>query len=216
MALRLNLFHEIARQKQAQRRDPLKLSIYGLSAVAALFAGYYVWQLGLASSVSREYARTKTEFDTLEPQARAAKKREEELATTLTTSQTLVRRIEGRFYWGPVLEQITQLVPREVQITRLAGDVQGDNVKKCTFVLDGVAAGSDPRKVAEDLRTAIADQFSKTYKGVSSNFRSLDDGVETARLDGKQWPTATFAISVQLSTGEEEVALAVRKPQTTK
>ena len=201
MSLRLNLYHEIERQKLAERRDPLKLSMFGLGISAFLFAAYYIWQLGAAGSVSRELARKKAAFASLQPQASAAQKREEELSKTLKTSELLVKRIEGRFYWAPLLEQLTQLVPREAQITRFSGDVQGDDPKKCTFNIDGLSAGADPRKVAEDLRTAIAEELTKRYRNVSSTFRSLEDGAESARLDGKTWPTATFSINVQLAAG---------------
>ena len=39
----------------------------------------------------------------------------------------------------------------------------------------------------------------------------LEDGTETVMLDGKQMPTATFAINVQLYTGEEKAAPPARK-----
>ena len=218
MALRLNLYHEIERQKQAQRRDPLKLSMFALGIMAVLFAGYYVWQLGVSGSVSRDLSRKRAEFKKLEPQELAAKHREEELSKTLKTSELLVKRIEGRFYWAPLLEQLTQLVPREVQVTRLAGEAQGDEGKKCTLTIDGLSAGADPRKVAEDLRTAIAEELSKKYRNVSSTFRSLEDGAEAARLDGKTWPTATFSINVQVTAGEERgtAPVAVRRTPKTK
>jgi hypothetical protein len=115
----------------------------------------------------------------------------------------------------PVLQQLTTLVPMEVQITKMSGDVQGDGTKKCTLTIDGVAAGEDPRRVAEELRTAIAEQFSKTYKEVSSTFRSLEDGAESAVLNGKTWPTAMFAINVQLSSGPD-APIAPLAPRTTK
>jgi hypothetical protein len=71
-----------------------------------------------------------------------------------------------------------------------------------------------PAKVAEDLRTAIADEFAKNYKDVSSTFRSLEDGKEMVKLDGQEQPTATFAINVQLSSGEApEPAPAPRQPK---
>jgi len=212
MALRLNLYHEIQRQKQAERRDPLKLSMLGLAVIAVLFAGYYVWQLGVVGILSHELNRKKAEFAGIEPQAKAAQQREEELSKTLKASELLVKRIEGRLYWAPLLEQLTTLVPREAQVTRFSGEVQGDEVKKCTVTVEGIAAGVDPRKVAEDLRTAIAEEFSKKYRNVTSIFRSLEDGAESARLDGKTWPTATFSINVQLTAGDETGGpVAVRK-----
>jgi hypothetical protein len=215
MPLRLNLYHEVERQKLVQRRDPLKLSMFGMGFVAVIFAGYYAWQLGAAGGVSHELARKKAEFALLEPKALAAQKREEELSKSLKASELLVKRIEGRFHWAPLLEQLTQLVPREAQITRFSGDVQGEGPKKCTLNIDGLSAGADPRKVAEDLRTAIAEEFSKKYRNVSSTFRSLEDGAETANLDGKTWPTATFAINVQLTAGEDAPAASAgpRRPK---
>ena len=38
MALRLNLYHEVIKAKALKRRDPLKISIYALSAIAAVCA----------------------------------------------------------------------------------------------------------------------------------------------------------------------------------
>jgi hypothetical protein len=94
-------------------------------------------------------------------------------------------------------------VPREVQITRMVGDLTGDTLRKCALTLDGISAGSDPRKVAEDLRTAIAEKLGPNYKTVTSSFKSLEDGTEMVLLDGKQMATASFAINVQLTTGDE-------------
>jgi Tfp pilus assembly protein PilN len=124
----------------------------------------------------------------------------------MEVSERLVKRIEGRFYWAPVLEQLVPLVPAEVQITKLHGDVQGDQLKKCQMTIDGVSAGSDPRKVAEELRQSIAESLSKRYKNVVASFRQLEDGADLVSLNGRNWPTATFAINVQLQTGEEVVA----------
>ena len=214
MALHLNLYHETARLRQAKRRDPLKLSLFAMAAIAVGLAGYYVMQLNTMSNLSSELTRKKAEYDAIEPQAKAARQREEELSSTIKLSKQLVRRIEDRFYWAPVLEQIVKVVPPEVQITRLSGDVQGDDLKKCTLTLDGISAGADPRKVAEDLRTSIADEFAKNYKDVSSTFRSLEDGKDTVKLNGVDQPTATSAINVQLSSGEaEEPAPAPRQPK---
>ena len=118
----------------------------------------------------------------------------------------MVKRIEGRFYWAPLLEQIVPLVPTEVQITKLQGDVTGDSLKKCLMTIDGISAGSDPRKVAEELRQSISESLGKRYKNVVTSFRQLEDGTERVNLDGKTWPTATFAINVQLQAGEEAAA----------
>ena len=214
MALRLNLNHEILQAERARKRDPLKLSIWGLSLIAAGFAAYYFFQLAKMSVISQEYAHKKAEFDAIEPKAVAAKTREDELSETIRSGDTIVQRIEGRFYWAPMIEQLVNAVPPEVQITKLAGDVQGDTRKKCRLSIDGLSAGTDPRKVAEDLRTAIAESFGKKYKNVISSFRTLEDGVETVQLAGAARPTATFAINVEFQNSDEAApAAAPRAPK---
>jgi len=206
MALHLNLYHEVLKAKALKRRDPLKLSMYGLAAVIACFAGYYVLELVKLHSINSELTRVKVEFDKLEPLAKTARKREEDLQSQMKAGNLLVKRVENRFYWAPLLEQVMQVVPREVQLTRLSGDLTGDGLRRCSLSIDGLSAGTDPRKVAEDLRTAFTEKFSTKYKNVSSKFRTLEDGTEMISLDGKQVPTATFAITVDLYSGEELIA----------
>ena len=108
-----------------------------------------------------------------------------------------------RLAWAPMIEELVNAVPPEVQITKFSGDLQGDARKKCRLTIDGLSAGTDPRKVAEDLRTSIAESFGKKYKNVASSFRSLEDGVETVQLGGAARPTATFAINVEFQGGDE-------------
>jgi hypothetical protein len=211
MALRLNLYHEVIKAKALKRRDPLKISIYALSAIAALCAGWYLVQLMQMYRLTDELGRVKGQFDKVEPLAKAARKRSDELTAQSKMSNLLEKRIEGRFYWAPVLAEIMQVVPREVQITRMGGDVSGEGLRRCTITIDGLSAGPDPRRVAEELRTAIAEKFAPNYKNVTSTFKTLEDGTEMVMLDGKQMATATFAINVQLYSGEEKASAAPRR-----
>jgi|KBSMisStaDraftv2_1062788.scaffolds.fasta_scaffold151562_2 Tfp pilus assembly protein PilN len=206
MALKLNLYHEVEKLRAQRRRDPLKISLIILSVVIAGFAAMYFWELGQLAVWNRDLARKKSEFDSIEPQAKKARELEKTMQQKLVVSDNMVKRIEGRFYWAPLLEQIVPLVPTEVQITKLQGDVTGDSLKKCLMTIDGISAGSDPRKVAEELRQSISESLGKRYKNVVTSFRQLEDGTERVNLDGKTWPTATFAINVQLQAGEEAAA----------
>jgi len=210
MALHLNLYHEVLKAKALKRRDPLKISIYGLSAIAALCACWYFVQLMKMHGLNDDLGRLRAEFAKVEPAAKEASKREAELTSQARASTQLEKRIEERFYWAPVLAGIMQVVPREVQLTRMGGDVMGEGQRRCTITIDGLSAGSDPRRVAEELRTAIAEKFSTDYKNVSSTFKMLEDGTELVMLDGKQMATAIFAINVQLFTAEEKPAAPVR------
>lgn len=201
MALHLNLYHEVTTAKAMKRRDPLKLSMYGLAAMVAGFASYYVIERVKLHSINTSLESVKAEFAQLEPLAKNGKKREEVLNSQVKSGDLLVKKIESRFYWAPLLEQVMQVVPREVQVTRLAGDITGEGLRHCTISLDGLSAGADARGIAESLRTAIAEKFAANYKNVTSKFRSLEDGTEMVMLDGQQVPTAMFAISVDLYTG---------------
>jgi Tfp pilus assembly protein PilN len=211
MALRLNLYHEIHKAKALKRRDPLKISIYSISAIAALFASWYFVQVVRMHALNDQYMKIKAEFEKVEPMAKAAKKKEDELAQKAATSVLIGKRIESRFYWAPLLAELTQVVPREVQITRLGGEVTGDSARHCTLTIDGLSAGGDPRHVAEDLRTAIAEHLAPHYKSVTSTFKTLEDGSEMVMLDGRQVGTATFAIVVQVVTTDEKSSTPSRK-----
>ena len=205
MALHLNLYHEIQKQRQLERRDPLKLSLFGLGAIVVLFAAFYGIQLGRTHGINMELSKAKAEFDKVEPEAKTSRKREEEINAQIQLNEMMAKRIENRFYWAPMLEQLMEAVPREVQITKFAGDIAGDGPRKCQLSIDGLSAGSDPRRVAEDLRTAITEKLASNpkYRNVASNFKALDDGAETVNLDGAAVPTASFAINIVLTTGEE-------------
>ena len=203
MSLRLNLYHEIHQARSARKRDPLKISLYILGGVVAGFAALYAVELGRYASVALELSRKQAEFAKLEPEAAAAKKREDSFQETQKINTKLVKGIEDRFYWAPVLQQVATLVPREVQINKLSGEVQGTGLRKCQLTVDGLSAGGDPRRVAEELRQSIAESFAKTFRAVDVKFRNLDDGSELVMLDGRQSPTASFAISVNFESGEE-------------
>jgi Tfp pilus assembly protein PilN len=202
MALHINLYHEVEKQKAIDRRDPLKLGLIGLAGIALCFAGYFLYQVSVQSGLKSDLSRLQGESARLQAKADIARAKEEELSGTIKVSDTLVNRIEGRFYWAPVLEALTQIVPREVQLTRVAGEVTGDQLKRCTLTIDGIAAGAEPRTTAEELRKSFSETFGAGYKNVSSAFKVLEDGKENATLDGQSLPTALFSISVQLQIGE--------------
>ena len=110
MALHLNLYHEVHKARALKRRDPLKISIYGISAVAALFASWYFVQLVRMHTVNDEYLKIKAEFDKVEPMAKTARKKEDELAQKAASSVLIGKRVESRFYWAPLLAELTQVV----------------------------------------------------------------------------------------------------------
>lgn len=206
MALRINLYHEIHRARKEERYDPLKISFMCLGLVALGLAGLYLAKLSETSTVREEFAAHEAELAKLGPQSAKAKVDEDALKTQIQKSEALTNRIEKRFYWAPVMELVGKTIPKNVQITKLVGDVgTGDAAnRRIGMSLDGVAAGAQPRKVAEDLRLAIIDALSQKYKSPTAAFRTLDDSVEHVNLDGADLPTALFSINITFNaTGAE-------------
>ncbi len=204
MALHLNLYHEVETQKAIQRRDPLKLSLFGMAAVALGFAGYYGYQLNSQRVLASDLSSLQGDYDRLAPKVQAAVQRQQELTASTKAGELLSKRVEERFFWAPVLEALTDVVPHEVQLTKLSGDVSGDGFRRCSMVIEGVAVGTEPRQTAEDLRKAVAQKFTAAnYKKVSSEFKSLEDSREPVAVEGKPVPTASFAITVQIQSGDD-------------
>lgn len=181
----------------------MKFAVLGLVIVAVGLVGYYLLELNGQRTVKSELQSLEAEYAKQGPRAEKAKARETEISETLKVSKSLVDRMENRFYWAPVLASVAQVVPQEVQLTKLSGDVTSDEKRQCSLTIEGVAAGADPRKTAEDLRRALAEKFSTKYKAVTSVFRSLEDSPETVALSGKQFPTASFGIHVAMHAGED-------------
>jgi len=203
MALHLNLNHEQESLRSARRRDPLKLSMFGLALIVGGFVAQYFWAMGKSSMQTRHLAQANAEFATLSPLAAAAVTEEGELKQKLANSDAFLKRIEGRFYWAPLLQELVTNVPPNVQISRFAGDGGGEGGKRLQFNLDGVAAGAEPRSVAEKFRQNLGDLLGKKYRNVVVTFRGdLVVGKETVTLDGKEVPTATFGINVQIQKGD--------------
>ena len=208
MALYLNLYHEVQKQKALQRRDPMKFAVAGLAAVALLLAGYYLLQLNSLRTLTNELKSLEADYAKMGPKAEAAKKRSAEAEVTVKVGDMLVKRMEGRFYWAPVLADLVKATPRDVQVIKFSGDVTGEETKRCNLVVEGIAAGEDARKVAEDFRRALQDQFSEKDKGVKPTFRSLEEAAETVALDGKKLPTAAFTITIPMEFGAEPAPAA--------
>src|SRR5688572_28693493 len=159
MPFNINLYHEVLRTRREEQYDPLRLSMIGLGVIVAGLAGYYLLALAGKSSVDSEYKSKQRAFAELTPKVAAAVKEEEEINKTLAIAEKMAKRIEDRFYWGPVFEQIALSVPPTVQITRCNGDVGLDAARKVQITMDGIAAGEEPFRVAEGLRVKLIEML---------------------------------------------------------
>ncbi len=121
MALHLNLYHEIEKQKSQSRRDPLRLGIIGLACVALGFALFYFYRLHQAGEVDNQLGQLQSQWDKLDPQQKAAQARQADLSQSINTCDAVVSKIEHRLFWAPLLDQFLKVVPKNVQITRFDG-----------------------------------------------------------------------------------------------
>ncbi len=211
MALHLNLYHEIQKQHRARKRDPLKLGMYGLGAVVLGFVGYYFLRVAQVSEVTGKLAGIEAEWHGLEPKQTAAATREAEITAQSKLSEALVGQIEGRYYWGPVLERIMQTVPAEVQLVRLEANRAADKAKNVSVVLNGISTGTEPRRTAEDLRTALEQKLASDTLKVTSVFKQLEETEDRAQLHGRALPTATFTIQIELAQNQAAAPAAPRR-----
>ena len=198
MAVPLNFYHEIERRKQAQRRDPLKLSLFGLAGVLVLMVAYYFYVFEHVSGLESGVERKRFELGRLQAKALDAAKLDEEFQKKARLSGALVERMEDRFYWAPMLERVARLVPMEMQMTRFAGETNGEE-KRCVMNVEGVVGGANPRESAERFRAELKNAVLKVYREVQADFRALEDVPESAESRHQ----VTFQIQVQFIAGKE-------------
>lgn len=214
MPLTLDLLHEEHSQLQQRKRDPLKLGLYALAGVAALFIAYYGFRLITVNSLNNQLAVREAEWKKQEPLATASEKQEKDSNQRLAAAAAVDRRVENRFYWAPVLDLLYRTVSGNVQLVTVNGsnEIKDEKVK---LVFEGIAAGREPRGAAERFRTALADRLGKSYPGSSATFRSLEESSSAVSLDGKPTPSARFTIDVDLKKPSTVDAAATAEQPTT-
>ncbi len=198
MPLTINLLHEEQYLLQQRKRDPLKLGLYALAGVAALFVMYYGWRLISSTALNQQVKARETEWAKQEPAANAATAQEKEVSAKIAAAEVIGRRVEGRSYWAPLLGTILKFVPPNVQLVNFGGENEA-GTDHLRIGIEGIVAGDVPRLTADQFRTALNDNLSKHYQGVSSTFRSLDDAPTPVVLNGKSISTAHFTIDVQIN-----------------
>ena len=193
MALHLNLYHEIQKQELQRQRDPLKLGLYGILGLVAILLVYYFYRVEQGTRLANQAKQLQAQWQMTEPKAKEAELLEAQLMINLKTKDDLVHAIENRFYWAPLMERIQRMVPANVQITSFRGSME-PGTGKGLLAVSGIAAGDEPRRVAEDFRTNFAGKCLQGYKEVDSGFVSLGESDATVMLNGKALNTALFVL----------------------
>lgn len=195
MALHLNLLHEEILEQRLRQRDPLKIGMLVLAGIGALM---FLWYMGKAYQTLAIRNRLNTiqqDWSKVEPKVTAAQKRAAELKGIIGTTKVLDEMINSRFFWAPFLEKLSRCVALNAQITSIDGTVL-DEEKNVNVMIEGLAAGREPRAAAEELRQLLLEQLGQSYRDVNIEFKTLEDLDTLVKISGVNIAMARFALSV--------------------
>ena len=198
MALHLNLLHEEIFEQRQRQRDPLKIGMMVLATLGALMLAYYMWNAYKTLEIRNRLGQAQHEWAKVEPKVTAAQKRSAELNSIISTTKVLDGMIDGRFFWAPFLEKLSRCVALNAQLINIDGSTQEEG--KVSVVIDGLAAGREPRAAAEELRQLLLEQLGQSYNEVKVEFKALEDLDTIVNISGSSMPTARFAINATFST----------------
>jgi hypothetical protein len=200
MALHLNLLHEEIAQQRLRQRDPLKIGIRVLLGLGAVMVAYYLWNAYKVLEIKNRLGQVQHDWAKVEPKVTAAQKRTAELNGIISTTRVLDSMIDGRFYWAAFLEKLSRCVALNAQLTSVDGTALEDG--KVSVMIEGLAAGREPRAAAEELRQLLLEQLGQSYQQVKVEFKSLEDLDTIVNIAGSNQAMARFSINATFATGE--------------
>jgi hypothetical protein len=199
MALHLNLLHEEILLQRQRQRDPLKIGMMVLGALGALMLLYYLWNAYQVLGIRNRLSQAQHDWAKVEPKVTGAQQRSAELNGIISTTKVLDGIIDGRFFWGPFLEKLSRCVALNAQLTSLDGTVLDDG--KISVMIEGLAAGREPRAAAEELRQLLLEQLGQSnYSDVKVEFKTLEDLDTIVNIGGSNMAMSRFAISATFAT----------------
>jgi hypothetical protein len=199
MALHLNLLHEEISEQRQRQRDPLKIGMMVLGAIGAVMILYYMWNAYKTLEIRNRFSAIQQDWSKVEPKVTSAQKRSAELNSIIGTTKVLDGMIDGRFYWAPFLEKLSRCVALNAQVTSVDGTVLEDS-KGVSVMIEGLAAGREPRAAAEELRQLLLEQLGKSYHEVKVEFKTLEDLDTLVKIGGDNMAMARFGLSVTFTT----------------
>src|SRR6266404_187214 len=216
MALHLNLLHEEILEQRQRQRDPLKIGMIALVICGALLFLYYTWSAYRTLEIRSRLTTIERAWKKIEPKVTAAEKRITDLESVIKTTRALDDYIDNRFFWAPFLQKISRCVAPNTQLTNFEGNLL-EEPRAINVSLEGVAAGREPRSVAEDLRQTLLEQFSLNYSDVKAEFKTLEDLDTIVNVGGTHMATAHYILTVNfnptgvLKPAESPAATRARK-----
>jgi Tfp pilus assembly protein PilN len=209
MPLHVNLYHEVQQQERARQRDPVRLTMLGLLIICIGFVANYFVVLEREHSISIRYGLLQSQWAKIEPKAKDAKARQDELNAEIAASDAMMKAVDSRIYWAPVLGEVLKTVPRSVQLTHVGGESPADEtLPDSVLTITGISSSPEPRQEAETVRTALNASLGTQYKKVTSIFKDLDDSDQFVMLDGRHLPTASFTMEFQIQVRDPVGAAA--------
>jgi hypothetical protein len=214
MALHLNLLHEEISEQRQRKRDPLKIGMMVLGAIGALMVLYYLWNAYKLLEIRNRLSQAQHDWAKVEPKVTAAQKRSTELNGIISTTKVLDGMIDNRFFWAPFLEKLARSVALNAEITSLDGNALDDG--RINVVIEGIAAGREPRAAAEELRQLLLEQLTQSYFDVKVEFKSLEDLDTIVHIGGTTQPTARFSINATfgMTAAKSTATPGPRKPKS--
>jgi len=216
MALHLNLLHEEILEQRQRQRDPLKIGMIALVGCGVLLFLYYTWNAYRTLEIKSRLTTIERAWKKIEPGVTDAQKRVADLEGVIKTTRALDDYIDNRFFWAPVLQKVSRCVAPNTQLTNFEGAVQDEN-REIDVSLEGIAAGREPRSVAEDLRQMLLEQFHQSYSDVKAEFKTLEDLDTIVNVAGTHMATAHYILTVNFNPaampkpGESPAATRARK-----
>ena len=215
MALHLNLLHEEILEHRQRQRDPLKIGMMVLAGFGALLLLYYMFNAYRTLEIKSRLSAVERNWTKIEPEVTAAHKRVAELEGVIKTTRALDDYIENRFFWAPFLQKVSHCVAPNTQLTNLEATVLDEN-KGVSVSIEGVAAGREPRSVAEDLRQMLIEQLGHSYSGVKVEFKTLEDLDTIVNVGGANMPMAHYLLAVNFNPGPMAKSAASPTPDHTR
>jgi hypothetical protein len=215
MALHLNLLHEEILEHRQRQRDPLKIGLMVLAGFGAFFFLYYMFCAYRTLEIKSRLSAVERNWTKIEPEVTAAQKRVAELEGVIKTTRSLDDYIENRFFWAPFLQKVSHCVLPNTQLINLEASVLDEN-KGISVSLEGVAAGREPRSVAEDLRQMLIEQLGHGYSGVKVEFKTLEDLDTIVNVGGTNMPMAHYLLAINFNPGPMAKSAASPSPERTR
>jgi len=198
MALHLNLLHEEILEQRQRQRDPLKIGMIAIVGCGVLLFLYYTWNAYRTLEIKSRLTTVERAWKKIEPGVTAAQKRVADLEGVIKTTRALDDYIDNRFFWAPFLQKVSRCVAPNTQLTNFEGIVLDEN-KGINVSIEGVAAGREPRSVAEDLRQMLLEQVRQSYNDVKAEFKTLEDLDTIVNIAGTKMATAHYILTVNFN-----------------